>query len=57
MRSLTKVEELFPVEQAVEFTVESGRPDSITRGKAAGAPESRHFPYFHQSADDEAGDT
>ena len=33
MRSLTKVEELFPVEQAVEFTVESGRPDSITREK------------------------
>lgn len=30
---LTKVEELFPVEQAVEFTVESGRPDSITREK------------------------
>ncbi len=30
---LTKVEELFPVDQAVEFTVESGRPDSITREK------------------------
>ena len=30
---LTKVEELFPVELAVEFTVESGRPDSITREK------------------------
>ena len=30
---LTKVEKLFPVEQAVEFTVESGRPDSITREK------------------------
>ena len=53
---LTKVEELFPVEQAVEFTVESGRPGQHHARKAAGAPESRHFPYFHQSADDEAGD-
>ncbi|MDO4295321.1 MAG: coproporphyrinogen dehydrogenase HemZ [bacterium] len=29
----TKLEELFDVSQAIEFTVEAGRPDSITREK------------------------
>ena len=32
-RLLTKLRETFPVEQALEFTVEAGRPDSITREK------------------------
>lgn len=30
---LTKLWETFPVDQALEFTVEAGRPDSITREK------------------------
>ena len=29
----TKMEELFPIQEALEFTVEAGRPDSITREK------------------------
>ncbi len=32
-RLLTAVEERFPVAEAVEYTVEAGRPDSITRQK------------------------
>ena len=63
-RLLTRIQSKFDTEHLQEFTVEAGRPDSITRaprqyygGKAEGTAGSRHYPYLHQSPDHEPEDT
>ena len=52
-----KVKCSFDLKDCLEFTVEAGRPDSITREKLMALKKKRHQPYISQSTDYEAADT
>ena len=54
---LTKIENTFDLSKVQEFTVEAGRPDSITEDKFKVLPCPQYLQDLHQSADDEAGNS
>ena len=47
----------FDCEHLAEFTIEAGRPDSITREKLHDDPQLSDYENFCQSADHESGNT
>ena len=53
---LTKLDQLFDTENALEFTVEAGRPDSITEEKLR-VLRPWHHQDFHKSPDYEPEDS
>ena len=55
-RLLSEVEKCFDISHIKEYTVEAGRPDSITWEKLAVNPKASGDQDFHQSADDEPED-
>lgn len=55
-RLLSCIEQSFSMETVQEFTVEAGRPDSITKEKLKVIREISGDPDFDQSADDAAED-
>ena len=56
-RLLTEIKRHFDLSKVQEFTVEAGRPDSITREKLEVMQKAPRHPDFHQSPDHEPENT